>query len=75
MNRKVGGGGETCRGGQILAVEVLWMGLEKEGPGKMERSQLAHEAVSQVDKDTASLCQMDRPDGFRSQGGAWRFES
>lgn len=42
MNRKAEGGGELARGGQILAVEVLRMGLEKEGPGKMETSQLAH---------------------------------
>lgn len=29
----------------------------------------------QVDKDIASLCQMDRADGLLSPGGAWRLES
>lgn len=34
-----------AHGGQILAVDVLWTDLDKEGPGKMELSQLAHPAV------------------------------
>lgn len=73
MNRKMGGVGEACPWRADFGCAVLCMGLEKKGPGTMDVCQLA--SSCQVDKDIVSLCQMDRPDGLLSQGGAWRLES
>jgi hypothetical protein len=74
MNRKVEGGNETCPRRADFGC-----GCAMDGPGQRGTRKDGVEPTGtsscQVDKDIASLCQMDRADGLLSPGGAWRLES
>lgn len=74
MNRKVEGGSET-----YPRRADFGCGCAMDGPGQRGTRKDGVEPTGtsscQVDKDIASLCQMDRADGLLSPGGAWRLES
>lgn len=74
MNRKMGGVGEACPWRADFGCAGAMHGPGKEGT-RNDGGVPAGTSSCQVDKDIVSLCQMDRPDGLLSQGGAWRLES